>query len=64
MEYKRQEIECEEPLKVAKLRHVTPIEDTSKHFQNYVIEMVVEEKNVKNLMDVEELLHCYLTQNI
>jgi len=62
MKFERPEIEGEEPLKVARLRSIAEVEDACKQFRNYVIEMVAEDKNVNDLMDVEELLYCY--QNI
>lgn len=62
MEFERPEIEGEVPLKVARSRSMAAVEDACKQFRNYVIEMVAEDKNVDDLMDVEELLYCY--QNI
>ncbi|ESW18860.1 hypothetical protein PHAVU_006G076900, partial [Phaseolus vulgaris] len=35
------------------------VEDTCKNFEKYLVEMVVEEGKMKDLMDVEELLHCW-----
>ncbi|WCJ34974.1 ovate family protein 17 [Euphorbia peplus] len=35
------------------------VEDACRSFENYLVEMIVEEGKVKDLMDVEELLHCW-----
>lgn len=35
------------------------VEDSCKGFENYLVEMIVEEGKVKDLMDVEELLYCW-----
>jgi len=61
MEFERPEIEGE-ALKVSRSRPVAAVEDACKQFRNCLIEMVAEEKNVSDLMDVEELLYGY--QNI
>ncbi|OWM69063.1 hypothetical protein CDL15_Pgr025250 [Punica granatum] len=34
-------------------------EDACRSFENYLVEMIVEEGKVRDLMDVEELLHCW-----
>ncbi|GLT34828.1 hypothetical protein SLA2020_093210 [Shorea laevis] len=34
-------------------------EDACRSFENYLVEMIVEEGNVSDLMDVEELLYCW-----
>ncbi|XP_040993853.1 transcription repressor OFP17-like [Juglans microcarpa x Juglans regia] len=35
------------------------VEDACRSFENYLIEMIVEEGKVRDLMDVEELLNCW-----
>ncbi|KAJ4977906.1 hypothetical protein NE237_008686 [Protea cynaroides] len=35
------------------------VEDACRSFENYLAEMIVEERKLKDLMDVEELLHCW-----
>lgn len=35
------------------------IEDSCRSFENYLVEMIVEEGKVRDLMDVEELLYCW-----
>nr|XP_023912604.1 transcription repressor OFP17 [Quercus suber]POF10254.1 transcription repressor ofp17 [Quercus suber] len=35
------------------------LEDACRSFENYLVEMVVEEGKVRDLMDVEELLYCW-----
>ncbi|TKY47243.1 Transcription repressor OFP17 [Spatholobus suberectus] len=35
------------------------VEDTCKIFENYLMEMIVEEGKMRDLMDVEELLYCW-----
>ncbi|XP_065848033.1 transcription repressor OFP17 [Euphorbia lathyris] len=35
------------------------VEDACRSFENYLVEMIVEEGKIKDLMDVEELLHCW-----
>uniref|UniRef100_A0A803L5L7 2Fe-2S ferredoxin-type domain-containing protein n=1 Tax=Chenopodium quinoa TaxID=63459 RepID=A0A803L5L7_CHEQI len=35
------------------------VQDVCKDFENYLVEMIVEEGKVKDLMDVEELLYCW-----
>ena len=35
------------------------VEDACRSFENYLVEMVVEEGKVRDLMDVEELLYCW-----
>ncbi|KAJ4970822.1 hypothetical protein NE237_003921 [Protea cynaroides] len=34
------------------------VEDACRSFENYLVEMIVDEGRVRELMDVEELLHC------
>ncbi|ERN05387.1 hypothetical protein AMTR_s00007p00214030 [Amborella trichopoda] len=34
-------------------------EDACQSFQNYLVEMIVEEGKLRDLMDVEELLYCF-----
>ncbi|KAE9596088.1 hypothetical protein Lal_00031067 [Lupinus albus] len=36
------------------------VEDACRSFENYLMEMIVEEGNTKDLMDVEELLYCWM----
>jgi len=59
MKFERPEIEGEAPLEVARSRPVAAVEDACKQFRKCLIEMVAEDKNVNDLMDVEELLYCY-----
>ncbi|CAK9164102.1 unnamed protein product [Ilex paraguariensis] len=35
------------------------VEEACRSFENYLVEMIVEEGKIKNLMDVEELLYCW-----
>ncbi|XWS71938.1 hypothetical protein CRYUN_Cryun03dG0181700 [Craigia yunnanensis] len=35
------------------------MEDACRSFENYLVEMIVEEGKVSDLMDVEELLYCW-----
>ncbi|KAK3218949.1 hypothetical protein Dsin_012919 [Dipteronia sinensis] len=35
------------------------VEDACRSFENYLVEMIVEEGKVGDLMDVEELLYCW-----
>ncbi|XP_058075858.1 transcription repressor OFP17-like [Magnolia sinica] len=35
------------------------VEDSCRSFENYLVEMIVEEGNAKDLIDVEELLYCW-----
>jgi len=35
------------------------VEDACKSFENYLVEMIVEEGKTRDLMDVEELLYCW-----
>ena len=35
------------------------VEDACRSFENYLVEMIVEEGKTKDLMDVEELLYCW-----
>nr|AGV22118.1 ovate family protein 2 [Betula luminifera] len=35
------------------------VEDACRSFENYLVEMMVEEGKVKDLTDVEELLYCW-----
>ncbi|EEF44033.1 transcription repressor OFP17 [Ricinus communis] len=35
------------------------VEDACRSFENYLVEMIVEEGKVRDLMDVEELLYCW-----
>ncbi|KAJ7959922.1 transcription repressor OFP17-like [Quillaja saponaria] len=35
------------------------VEEACRSFENYLVEMVVEEGTVRDLMDVEELLYCW-----
>ncbi|KAF4375590.1 hypothetical protein F8388_011579 [Cannabis sativa] len=35
------------------------VEDACRSFENYLVEMIVEERKVKDLMDIEELLYCW-----
>jgi hypothetical protein len=35
------------------------VEDACRSFENYLVEMMVEEGQVRDLMDVEELLYCW-----
>ncbi|KDP45720.1 hypothetical protein JCGZ_17327 [Jatropha curcas] len=35
------------------------VEDACGSFENYLVEMIVEEGKVRDLMDVEELLYCW-----
>ncbi|RDX74935.1 Transcription repressor OFP17, partial [Mucuna pruriens] len=35
------------------------VEDTCRNFEKYLVEMIVEEGNMRDLMDVEELLYCW-----
>lgn len=40
-------------------REPSDVEDACRSFENYLVEMIVEEGKVSNLMDVEELLYCW-----
>ena len=35
------------------------VEDACRSFENYLVEMIIEEGKVRDLMDVEELLYCW-----
>lgn len=35
------------------------VEDACRSFENYLVEMIVEEGKLRDLMDVEELLYCW-----
>lgn len=35
------------------------VEDACRSFENYLVDMIVEEGKLKDLMDVEELLYCW-----
>ncbi|XP_062081591.1 transcription repressor OFP17 [Humulus lupulus] len=35
------------------------VEDACRSFENYLVEMIVEEGKVRDLMDIEELLYCW-----
>lgn len=35
------------------------VEDACRSFENYLVDMIVEEGQMRDLMDVEELLHCW-----
>ncbi|OAY24162.1 transcription repressor OFP17 [Manihot esculenta] len=35
------------------------VQDACRSFENYLVEMIVEEGKVRDLMDVEELLYCW-----
>ncbi|BAT81370.1 hypothetical protein LR48_Vigan07g086100 [Vigna angularis] len=35
------------------------VEDACRSFENYLVEMIVEEGKTRDLMDVEELLYCW-----
>lgn len=35
------------------------VEEACRSFENYLVEMIVEEGKVRDLSDVEELLHCW-----
>lgn len=35
------------------------VEDACRSFENYLIEMIVEEGKMRDLVDVEELLYCW-----
>ncbi|PKA67138.1 hypothetical protein AXF42_Ash004630 [Apostasia shenzhenica] len=35
------------------------VEEACRSFERYLVEMIVEEGNVRDLMDVEELLYCW-----
>lgn len=38
---------------------VEDVEDACRSFENYLVEMIIEEGKVEDLMDVEELLYCW-----
>ncbi|KAL5582871.1 hypothetical protein UlMin_015313 [Ulmus minor] len=38
---------------------VDEVEEACRSFENYLVEMIVEEGKLKDLMDVEELLYCW-----
>ncbi|XP_039005868.1 transcription repressor OFP17-like [Hibiscus syriacus] len=40
-------------------RASSDVEDACRSFENYLVEMIVEEGKVSDLMDVEELLYCW-----
>lgn len=52
-------------IKMARLRRAdieegpNEVEEACRSFENYLVEMIVEERKVRDLMDVEELLHCW-----
>ncbi|CAI9107132.1 OLC1v1006423C1 [Oldenlandia corymbosa var. corymbosa] len=35
------------------------VQDACRSFENYLVEMIVEEGKMRDLMDVEEMLHCW-----
>ncbi|XP_020422298.1 transcription repressor OFP17 [Prunus persica] len=35
------------------------VQDACKSFENYLVEMIIDEGKVRDLMDVEELLYCW-----
>ncbi|CAI0399486.1 unnamed protein product [Linum tenue] len=35
------------------------VEDACRSFENYLVEMIVEEGKMRDLMDVEDLLYCW-----
>jgi hypothetical protein len=35
------------------------LEDACKSFENYLVDMIVEEEKVRDLTDVEEFLYCW-----
>ncbi|XP_038705557.1 transcription repressor OFP17 [Tripterygium wilfordii] len=35
------------------------VEDACRSFENYLVDMIVEEGKTRDLMDVEELLYCW-----
>ncbi|KAF9594571.1 hypothetical protein IFM89_033541 [Coptis chinensis] len=35
------------------------VEDACRSFENYLVEMIVEEGKLRDMMDVEELLYCW-----
>ncbi|GAB2249393.1 hypothetical protein Droror1_Dr00012752 [Drosera rotundifolia] len=39
------------------------VEDECRSFENYLVEMIVEEGKLRDLMDVEELLQCWKSLN-
>lgn len=36
-----------------------PIEDACKSFDKYLVNMIVEQRKLKDLMDVEEVVYCW-----
>lgn len=61
-----QKAPCPSPLTPAYVRlntsgagHKDDVEDACRSFENYLVEMIVEEGKMKDLMDVEELLYCW-----
>ncbi|KAG1338975.1 Transcription repressor OFP17 [Cocos nucifera] len=52
-------------IKMARLRRAgveegpNEVEEACRSFENYLVEMIVEERKVRDLMDVEELLYCW-----
>ncbi|CAK9314622.1 unnamed protein product [Citrullus colocynthis] len=40
-------------------KEVEEVEDACRSFENYLVEMIIEEGKVRDLMDVEELLYCW-----
>lgn len=35
------------------------VQDACRSFENYLVEMIIDEGKVRDLMDVEELLYCW-----
>ncbi|XP_051132345.1 transcription repressor OFP17 [Andrographis paniculata] len=55
---------CPSPLTPAYIKLSRPersdqVEDACRSFENYLVEMIVEEGKMKDLVDVEELLRCW-----
>ncbi|XP_039129535.1 uncharacterized protein LOC120265648 [Dioscorea cayenensis subsp. rotundata] len=57
---------CSSPITPALLRMMkaeggrnNEVEEACRSFENYLVEMIVEEGKVRDLMDVEELLSCW-----
>lgn len=46
-------------LSTATKKEADDVEDACRSFENYLVEMIVEEGKMRDLADVEELLYCW-----
>ncbi|WOK93694.1 ovate protein family [Canna indica] len=59
MTERESEGDCSPPEMFGRLRGEDRVEEACRSFENYLVEMIVEEGKVRDLMDVEELLYCW-----